>query len=159
MTVIAWILALILLTWLFGLWENLQFNPNPTPKSLQEEKMIQVTLLRNRYNHYVTTGTINAHKAVFLLDTGATDVVIPADIAQQLNLRKGRRQTAITANGRVDVYATTIDELRIGAIRLKNVSASINPGMTDQAILLGMSALKDIEFTQRGDELTLKQYR
>ncbi|MFT7219372.1 MAG: aspartyl protease family protein, partial [Candidatus Azotimanducaceae bacterium] len=35
--------------------------------------------------------------------------------------------------------------------------ASINPGMTTGAILLGMSALGQIEFTQSGDTLTLRQ--
>ncbi|MBX2807286.1 MAG: retroviral-like aspartic protease family protein [Cellvibrionaceae bacterium] len=159
LSAIAWIIALLLLTWLFGSWEKVRFNPNASPKSVQGEQMTQVTLLRNRYHHYVTSGTINNKEVVFLLDTGATDVVIPADIARDLNLHRGQRQTALTANGRVDVYTTIIDELRIGAIRLHNVDASINPGMNDQAILLGMSALKDIEFTQRGDALTLRQYR
>jgi len=38
------------------------------------------------------------------------------------------------------------------------VRASINPAMQASQILLGMSALKQIEFIQRGDSLTLTQY-
>ncbi|EGG98411.1 hypothetical protein imdm_38 [gamma proteobacterium IMCC2047] len=37
------------------------------------------------------------------------------------------------------------------------MNASINPGM-DDFILLGMSALKQIELTQRGDTLTLRYF-
>jgi len=65
----------------------------------------------------------------------------------------------MTANGTITVHNTTLATLSIGNITLSNVSASINPAMHDLEILLGMSALKDIEFTQRGDQLTLKQYR
>jgi aspartyl protease family protein len=59
----------------------------------------------------------------------------------------------------VTVFDTQLDQLSIGDITLKNVNASINPSMDMGEILLGMSALKEIEFTQRGDQLTLKQYR
>jgi aspartyl protease family protein len=36
------------------------------------------------------------------------------------------------------------------------VRADLNPGMTDDQILLGMSVLKQLEFTQRGDTLVLR---
>jgi aspartyl protease family protein len=32
------------------------------------------------------------------------------------------------------------------------------PGLQTEEVLLGMSFLKHIEFTQRGDSLTLRQY-
>jgi len=63
----------------------------------------------------------------------------------------------LTANGIVEVRDTTIETLQLGSIRLSNIRASINPGMVGEEILLGMSALKDLEFTQRGSKLTLKQ--
>jgi len=44
----------------------------------------------------------------------------------------------------------------IGAIVLRGVRASINPAMQGNTVLLGMSALQHIEFTQRGDSLTLR---
>jgi aspartyl protease family protein len=63
-----------------------------------------------------------------------------------------------TANGTVKGYESWIEELRVGEIKLNNIDANINPGMTDNFILLGMSALKDLEFTQRDNKLTLKAY-
>jgi aspartyl protease family protein len=41
---------------------------------------------------------------------------------------------------------------------VRNVPASINPGMHDMEILLGMSVLKHVEFTQRGDTLILRPH-
>ena len=63
-----------------------------------------------------------------------------------------------TPNGMVKVYRTRLQTLDLGVIHLKDVRASINPGMSGDEVLLGMSALKHVEFTQRGTRLTLRQY-
>jgi len=159
MMIIAWIIALGLLVAFFTYWESNAYNPNQTPNSLQSNTENIVVLQRNRYHHYVTQGAINTTEVTFLLDTGATDVVIPEHIANDLGLPKGNRQQALTANGIITVYDTRLAQLTIGDITLNKVNASINPAMKNDEILLGMSALKNIEFTQRGDQLTLKQYR
>jgi len=64
-----------------------------------------------------------------------------------------------TAAGVVPVFSTTINRLTLGQIELSGVSASITPSMRGETILLGMSALKQIEFTQRGNTLTLRQFK
>ena len=115
-------------------------------------------LQRNRQGHYLANGTINGTPVTFLLDTGATDVAIPASIAREASLEPGFEGRANTANGLVTVYSTTIDELVLGNIALSDVTASITPSMPGDTILLGMSALKRIEFTQRGASLTLRQF-
>ncbi len=61
-----------------------------------------------------------------------------------------------TANGMVTAWLTRLDSVSIGPIVVRDVTASINPGMGDMEILLGMSVLKRIEFTQRGDTLILR---
>ena len=63
----------------------------------------------------------------------------------------------MTANGVVTIYQTRLNSLTIGEIELYNIDASINPAMNAGAILLGMSALGQIEFSQQGDTLTLRQ--
>ena len=154
---VAFIIALGLLTMFFSGVEEKQRNPNQDPDSTYRGNRIEVVLERNRQGHYLVVGEINRQRAEFLLDTGATDVVVPERLAEKLGLRKGRAGRAMTANGSVTVYETVIDELRIGDITLRDVNASINPGMGDLEILLGMSALKHIEFVQRGSQLTLRQ--
>ena len=157
MLTIGAILGMVMLTWYFGGVEEKQRNPNADPQSILYAGTIEVPLKRNRQGHYVVNGRINGHEVEFLLDTGATDVVVPENLARRLNLPYGQRMQAMTANGAVTVYRTQISELEIGEIRLHDISASINTGETFDAILLGMTALGQIEFRQQGNVLTLRQ--
>ena len=152
----AWVVLLGLLTLYFSGMLEKKYNPNQSPISIINGQFAEVVLLRNRMGHYVTSGKINNTPVTFLLDTGATNVVIPAHLGNQLNLTPGRRSQAQTANGIVTVADTNISELEISDIRLVNVSASLNPGMQGNEILLGMSVLKYLELTQRGDALILR---
>lgn len=157
MIVLAWGLLFVLLAMFFNDWLGEQQNPNQSPISINNAGTIEVTLLPNRQHHYVVNGSINAHPVVFLLDTGATDVVIPERLAQKIGLQRGMRQYATTANGTVAVYRTHLDTLKIGEILLRDIDASINPGMDKPVVLLGMSALRKVEFAQKGDTLILRQ--
>jgi aspartyl protease family protein len=158
MMIIAWIIALALLTYYFRFWEEQQYNPNSIPQqNTTSDGFNEVTLERNRSNHYVTAGFINRVPVTFLLDTGATDVVVPSKLAEKLGLQGIFSATAQTANGPTTVFATLIESIQIGNIHFEKVKASINPNMGDMEVLLGMSALKDVEFIQRGNFLTLRQ--
>ena len=151
------LLGMAMLTLYFGYFEEQQRNPNASPQSLVRQNSIEVALLQNRQGHYVVTGAINKQPVEFLLDTGATAVVVPAETARRLALKYGRRSQAMTANGPINVWQTTINELTIGDIQLRGIDASINPNMAPGAVLLGMSALSQIEFVQQGQTLTLRQ--
>ncbi len=156
MTLAAWIIALGLLTLFFNNRLDKQRNPNQSVYSrIDNAGRPEVFLKRNRFGHYITTGTVNGRSVEFMLDTGASDVAVPAELAQELGLKRGAPVQYQTANGVVTAYRTTIDSVSIGPMIIRNVPASINPGMHDMEILLGMSVLKQIEFTQRGDTLIL----
>jgi aspartyl protease family protein len=157
MMTIAVVLGMALLTFYFTGVEERQRNPNQAPQSLVYSQSVEVPLKRNRQGHYLVVGSINGHDVEFLLDTGATDVVVPERTAKRLGLAYGRRGRAMTANGAVTIFRTRIAKLQIGEITLYDIDASINPGMGSGAILLGMSALSKIEFSQRGNTLTLRQ--
>jgi len=90
-----------------------------------------------------------------LLDTGASEVVIPGEIAQQFHLKPGREGIARTAAGNVIIYDTFIDEIIVGHIVLRNVKANISPSMKGSDVLLGMSALQKIHFVQEDNALIL----
>ncbi len=155
----AWIIAIALLMLFFQDVLDEQHNPNSQPKmSLNSSGQAEVILKQNRQGHYVTQGTINELSVTFLLDTGATQVSIPAHIADELQLESFGRYRVQTANGTVTVYQTKIDQLSIGNIFLYNVAAHINPAMKTNEILLGMSALKKVEFSQKGKQLTLREH-
>ncbi|MGM0629586.1 MAG: retropepsin-like aspartic protease family protein [Pseudomonadota bacterium] len=153
---IAWGLAIAMLVWFFEDKLQQQFNPNSQVQSHVDNGQVTVMLEQNRMGHYVAQGKVNGQSVTFLLDTGATLVAVPEGLAQKLGLRKGRQGMSQTANGRVITYRTEIDRLQLGDIQLNNVAASITPGMDGDVILLGMSALKEFELTQKGDTLTLR---
>lgn len=163
MGIIMQVLAWVALLGLLALWFNdvleRRHNPNRVLETrFSEDGIREVVLQRNRFGHYVTSGAINGEPVVFMLDTGATGVAIPEDIALRLNLERGRPYRTQTANGVAISYATNLDSVSVGEIALGNVSAGIVPGLKTSEILLGMSFLKHIEFTQRGDQLILRQY-
>ena len=159
MLVVSFALGLGLLTLFFDGVLDQQSNPNRDPQYRYTDTGVrEVVLERNRQGHYVANGEINGVPVTFLLDTGATDVAIPDNIAREAGLRAGYSGQASTANGVVTVYSTTVNELVLGNITLHDVEASITPSMGGDTILLGMSALGRVEFMQQGSTLTLRQH-
>jgi len=160
MLAISWIIVLIILTMIFGKWEYNQVNPNQNlHSSTNKNNVVEVLLSQNKWGHYIFNGKINGETVEFLLDTGASEVSIPENIAQNLNLISGAPLQRYTANGSITVYASSVSNLEIGDIQLRDVFATINPNMKQDQILLGMSALKQVEFIQRDGTLILKQYQ
>lgn len=154
-----WALLLLMLGIFFHNWLETERNPNQRVESrMTAEGTREVVLERNRYGHYNVTGLINGREVEFLLDTGATDISVPADVAAALGLKRLHEVQFYTANGIARGYATRLDNVRIGNIVLHDLKASINPNVSDHIVLLGMSFLKHIEFTQRGETLILRQY-
>jgi len=125
-------------------------------QALQIAPGTELVLKRSHDGHYVFPGTINGQPVNFFLDTGATLVSVPAHLADELGLEAGARQRAITANGTITTHATRVDTLAFGPFDMRGVPASLNPGMRGDHVLLGMSVLKHLEFTQRGDTLILR---
>ncbi|MBD8600425.1 retropepsin-like aspartic protease family protein [Pseudomonas sp. CFBP 8772] len=157
MLIIAWAAALFLATRFFGEWEQRQENPNTIVASEHGDGYVEVKLVGNRDGHFVMTGQINTRSVQFMLDTGATNVAVPENVAQALRLERGERVQVSTANGRTDAFRTTLQRLQIGDIVLNNVRALVVPGLDGEQVLLGMSAVKQLEFTQRGGTLLLRQ--
>lgn len=153
-TVLFWLLMMGSLTLFFNGFIQQRDNPN---RALQATDSVtgQVTLERNRAGHYLAPGLINGYPVNFLLDTGATHVSVPAGLAKEAGLKQGRRSMVSTANGVVDVYQTTLDSVQLGGIHLTNIRASINPHMSDEVVLLGMSFMKHLDIIQRDGMLTL----
>lgn len=158
MQVLAWLVLLGLGVFYFSDLLDAQYNPNQSLQTHYAEGGIrEVVLERNKFGHYVTSGQINGKPVTFMLDTGATGVAIPETMASYLGLQRGRAFPTQTANGMSTSYAANLDLVSVGAIELQDVPAGITPGLQTDEILLGMSFLKHIEFTQRGNTLILRQ--
>jgi aspartyl protease family protein len=152
----AWVLLLIMLTLFFNNRLDQQRNPNQQLASTLTEDTPEVRLQRNRFGHYVASGTINGEAVEFMLDTGASDVSIPATVADRIGLQRGQAQSYQTANGTITAWQTTAREVQLGPLILGPIRASINPHNNSNAVLLGMSFLKQLDFSQQGNILTLK---
>ena len=158
MLLFAWVGGLALLTLLFQDVLESRFNPNAKPLEQQTgDGRQEVVLERNSKGHYVANGAINGRGVTFLLDTGATDVALPEALAERLRLPRQGGGLTQTANGTVAVWQTTLETVRLGGITLHDVRASIVPSMqAGDPVLLGMSFLRQLEFTQRDARLTLR---
>ena len=154
---VAWIAGLFLATRYFAGREEHEANPNSQVSSAHGQGYIEVQLAGNRQGHFVASGMINQVPVQFMLDTGATDVAIPTSVASQLTLQRGMPVQINTANGRSEGYRTQLDQVKLGDIVLRDVRAVVTPGLDGDQVLLGMSALRQLEFTQRGGNMLLRQ--
>lgn len=154
MLTLAWVMLFALAYWYFSGRIEQAENPNDAAKLARQQG--EVRLQRNAEGHYVADGEINGQAVVFLLDTGASRVALSAGLAEQLGLAHGAAVSVQTANGATKAYQTRLDSVRLGTIEVRDVSALITDGLNSGTVLLGMSFLKQLEFTQRGNQLTLK---
>ena len=157
MTILAWLIFLGLLFGVFDYLVSQRNNPNQNIATTINGAQKEVTLLRNRYGHYVTDGRINGYDVVFLLDTGATEVAIPESVANSIGLSKGHAFYVKTANGNTRAYRTHLNSVAIGDIYRYDLNATILSNMDGEEVLLGMNFLKHFELVQKGKSLTIRQ--
>jgi aspartyl protease family protein len=157
MLLIAWLLLFGVGYWFFSGWERRQVNPNTLEKLMAQQG--EVVLDRNRDGHYVAQGMINGRPVTFLLDTGSTQVALSMELARELRLSRGHALRLATANGEVVGYQSRLDSVTLGTISVHDVAAAVTPGMSGNAVLLGMSFLKRMDFAQRGGKLVLRPAR
>lgn len=151
-----WVLVILLVSFAIHHYLKSAERKRLTPQSYEAGKSAVVVIKADNHQ-YRSYGFINRQRVVFLVDTSATGVSIPEAIANRANLKKGYAFQASTANGIITVYHTVIPRLEIGEIVLTDVMGNINPSMQGTKVLLGMSALKQLEIIQRQNRLILRQ--
>lgn len=109
--------------------------------------------------HFHVEAEVDGTIIRFLVDTGASDVVLTKADAQRLGFDTASldyTQVYSTANGTVYGAPIRLSAMTVGAIRVDDVKASVNSGEMDGS-LLGMSFLSRLSgFTVEGDKLILK---
>ena len=89
MTALAWISLMVFVGFYFNDMLGKQHNPNQSLETQYSENRVrEVTLQRNKYGHYVTSGKVNGQAVIFMLDTGATGVAIPRSHSTQAETKK-----------------------------------------------------------------------
>lgn len=117
-----------------------------------------IALDRDDRGHYRVEAAVNGVAVAFMIDTGASDVVLSPVDSERLGLRPDRLRftgRASTANGEVALAPVRLREIRIGQLTRRDVDAVVN-GSPMPFSLLGMSFLASLEgWEARGDRLLL----
>jgi len=150
-----WLASFGLLAVLYALFSML-VSDGSTVSSVDSNGAAMVVLEQGRGGHYVAEGQINGQAVTFLVDTGATDVALPAATARELGLEFGPKVQVMTAAGPATAWMTRLDEVSVGGIRRKNVRASITSGDFN-GVLLGMSFLKHYSLQQTDGTLVIRE--
>ena len=125
-----------------GLWQDIQRDSRPGLVSLSQSG--QIILPRARDGHYYLTAEINDAAVRFVVDTGATDIVLTAEDAQRAGLDSAALSylgRANTANGEVRTAFVRLDKVQLGDHTDRDVGAVVNEGDMRQS-LLGMGYLQ-----------------
>ena len=144
---------------IYGLWGDISRDYGR--KSLPiTQQYGAIALPRASDGHYYVTAEVNGTKIKFLVDTGASDIVLSRLDAARIGFDLDRLAflgSARTANGVVPIAYGRLKTIRLGHHLDQLVSVSINGGEMDKS-LLGMSYLGRfgrIEMTQ--DQLILRR--
>jgi aspartyl protease family protein len=118
----------------------------------------EIVLTAGSGGHFHTVGQINGKTAAFLVDTGATKVSMGQSEAERLGVdyKSGTRGLADTANGRVAVYAVTLNSVRVGDVQVANVEALVLPSSMPH-ILLGNSFLTRFQMKRENEIMRLEK--
>ena len=125
----------------YGLWEDIRGTVVPRQAVFAEEGRIEIPLARD--GHYHMTLGVNGTPVEFVVDTGASDIVLSREDAARSGISVDGLPflgTANTANGTVRTARVRLSEVDLGGIVDRNVPALVNGGAMEGS-LLGMAYL------------------
>lgn len=119
----------------------------------------EIVYRRASDGHFHIDAAVNGATVRFMVDTGATSIVLTKADARRIGFDPGRlRYTSVssTANGIVYGAPVRLDTLRIGPVSLRDVPATVNDGEMFGS-LLGLQFLDRLSgYEVRGDQLILR---
>lgn len=124
-----------------GLWDDIRQTVQPQQMIMSESGRIAVP--RGPDGHYYLTLEINDAPVRFVVDTGATSMVLTLKDAQRVGLNEDDLifySEAMTANGAVRTAPVRLDDVALGPFHDRGVRAFVNEGEMSKS-LLGMEYL------------------
>lgn len=125
-----------------GLWSDIQSTIMPRQTYVDGQGIVEIP--RARDGHYYLTLKIDNTPVKFVVDTGASDVVLTKADAVRIGIDTGTLffdGIANTANGEVRTARVTLHNIYLGDIYDKSIRASVNGGEMEGS-LLGMTYLQ-----------------
>lgn len=115
----------------------------------------------DRSGHYLTEVQVNGRPLNFMVDTGASLVILRYEDARAFGLVYGSDRFEVsvqTANGVARAHRVKLYSVRLGSISFDDVDALVMEQGVLQTNLLGMSFLKRLSrYEVRGDTLVLER--
>ncbi|TMV06526.1 TIGR02281 family clan AA aspartic protease [Ruegeria sediminis] len=155
---LAWVFIFVGVLAVVGLWEDIRSTVSPTAQVVVTQDSVEVP--RSADGHYYLQLLVNGKPLTFMVDTGASQVVLSHRDAERLGIDTadlnyfGRAQTA---NGQVRTAPVKLDTVELGAFSDRNITAWVNEGEMDDS-LLGMDYLQRFpSMTFSGGKLILSR--
>lgn len=140
----------------YGLWSDIRRDIMPIQEVAQDGA---VEVPRAADGHYYLTLTIDGVSVPFMVDTGASGMVLAASDAERLGIDPDSLMylgEASTANGVVRTARVTLTSVELGPFRNANFGAFVTEGELEQS-LLGMDYLGQFRMEFDGGKLVLRQ--
>ena len=153
-----WALIFIGVVAAYGLWEDLHSTVIPRQSVFLDAGRVEVP--RSPDGHYHLTADVNGIAIRFIVDTGASDIVLSREDASRVGLTPedlAFAGSARTANGLVPTARVWLEEVAIGGMADRDVPALVNGGEMSGS-LLGMAYLERFaEVTFGGGRMVLSR--
>lgn len=147
----SWALLFALIVIGYGVFSDQRSSHLPRQAVFAETGRVEIP--RSRDGHYHIVLDVNGAPIEFIVDTGASDVVLSRDDALRAGIDPENLMfsgLAQTANGRVETAPVRLREVRLGAMSDANVRAVVNGGDMSRS-LLGMSYLNSFDRIEIND--------
>lgn len=134
-----------------------QVNAPRPPVTSGRSLMIEA----NRAGHFEVAARIDGRRIAFLVDTGASQVVLRESDAAQVGIRPRRADyvaAVATANGKVKAAPAKLERIEVGGITVYDVQALVLPDEALNVNLLGVSFLSRLKrYEYAGGRMLLEQ--
>ena len=153
-----WLLIFVGVVAIVASWQDIRQSGQSM--SFQQSEDGSIVIPKEVDGHYHLTLTINDRDIEFLVDTGASDIVLTRQDAAHIGFDPDRLDywgTANTANGTVRLATVRLGTVRLGDLVDRNIRASVNYAAMEKS-LLGMrylSKFQSIEITK--NQMILKR--
>jgi len=151
-----WALIFIGVIAAYGMWGDIRQTVVPRQAVFNDGARIEVP--RSPDGHYYLTADVNGVPTRFVVDTGATGVVLTKDDAEAAGIDLGALAfvgQAQTANGTVAIARTRVDSFGVAGAEIDRFAVMVNEAQMRES-LLGMSYLQTFSKIEiAGGELVL----
>lgn len=129
-------------------------KPKPMTISASGDLVIE----RTRDGHFNVPGTINGKPVQFMVDTGASLVVVSEGFARMAGLPAGEATTFNTANGSIPGQIVANVPVSVGPIQVSGIRVGVGlHGLDINQALLGQNFLSKFDITLTKDQMILRK--